>query len=136
MYTELVLNVSLRDLPKDVEETLDAMMACELPKVCPDHPLFKTDRASYMLRTASHYFIPESTSAFIKLEYTSSKYLSVRTDLKNYGSEIELFCDWLAPYADDGFAGYQRYEESDDPTLLYFENGKVIRRSVGEVVQS
>lgn len=38
--------------------------------------------------------------------------------LKNYDSEIEEFLDWLEPYiGTEGFIGYMRYEEWEDPTL-------------------
>ena len=58
-------------------------------------------------------------------------YLTVRCSFKNYDDEIELFLDWLAPYIETyGFLGYHRYEEFDDPTLIYKEDGKIVYKNI------
>lgn len=57
--------------------------------------------------------------------------VNIRASLINSDSEIENFLDWLAPYiATYGFIGYKRYEEYDDPTLVYIECGKVVFKGV------
>jgi hypothetical protein len=44
--------------------------------------------------------------------------------LKNYALEIENFLDFISPYVEtDGFIGYYRYEESENPALIYIDNG-------------
>lgn len=44
--------------------------------------------------------------------------------------ESELI-HWLAPYIDtEGFIGYTRYEEYDDPTLIYIDDRDVIYKGV------
>ena len=86
MYTELVLNAGLTNLTPEVKALLTALVQG-----------WSTSRHSWMLRTGSHYFVPDSTSQFITLDYTSACYLSIRTDLKNYDNDIDLFCDWVAP---------------------------------------
>jgi hypothetical protein len=53
-------------------------------------------------------------------------HLNVRSNLKNYDSEIENFLDFISPYIEtDEFIGYMRYEESEKPTLIYIDNGIV-----------
>ena len=47
--------------------------------------------------------------------------------------EIEEFLDWLEPYiGTDGFIGYIRYEEWENPTLIYndFDNDKILFKGV------
>ena len=125
MYTELVLNVTIkRDAPADVIRTLSEMaMGSGVTTPAVGHPFFKTDRWSFMLAYRSFYFIPIASTRFEKVQ--SNYYLSVRCDLKNYSSEIELFIEWLTPFIDamDGdFLGYKRCEEDDKPSLLYHPN--------------
>src|SRR5690606_1540219 len=91
-----------------------------------EHELFLTERWKWMLTSCSHYFVPESTSKLDINDYCSSKHLSVRCDLKNYSGEIEAFLDWLAPSVEDGFAGYKRYVEEEDTTLVDVQNGRVV----------
>lgn len=53
----------------------------------------------------------------------------MRVFLKNYNSEIEEFLDWLEPYIEtNDFIGYMKYEEFEDPTLIYncFGSDKII----------
>ena len=54
--------------------------------------------------------------------------LTGSSNLKNYGGEINKFLLWIAPYLHTGadykeFLGFTRYEEDDDPTLIYNEKG-------------
>ena len=128
MYTELVLNIELRDNISGAALAVLCGMVNGADNTVPDrsHELFDTDRWRWMLRSGSHYFIPEATAKLLSYDYCSAKHLSVRCDLKNSSGEIEAFLEWLAPSAEDGFAGYKRYEEDDDPTLVYFDSGKVV----------
>lgn len=125
MYTELVLNLEIKSsIPDDALAVLRFLANGDVePATLPDHPFFKADRWSMIMRCSSYYFVPFSLS---KLEspvsVSSSHYLSTRSDLKNYGNEIDLFVDWLMPYVDayeGNFLGYKRYEEDEKPTLLY-----------------
>lgn len=128
MYTELVLGVEL----KPTSEVLDILRYMlgdveERPECInrDDHELFKTERWECMLRCDSYYFDGQTDSKlFVDNLYKDAPmyFLNVRSNLKNYDSEIEKFMDWLAPYiATNGFLGYKRYEEADDPTLIYLE---------------
>ena len=124
MYTEIVTNLDFReDLPAEVIDALNYMSGNtdQRPDNLPDHPLFQTDRWDYMLRCSSYYFVPRSYCDFFQGRI-GGWFLSCRSDLKNYGSEIEKFFDWIAPYVDDpegSFMGYSRYEESNEPKLYF-----------------
>ena len=126
MYTELVLGVDLkRDTPEIVIRTLKKMLSMkdEEEIELPDHELFKlsTGRWTFMLRCDSYYFAGTTNSEMHCDHITKRHELSVRCNLKNYEREIELFLDWIKPYVEDrGFAGYKRYEECDEPELIYF----------------
>ena len=128
MYTELVLNSRFIDnTPKDVIEALQWMLEAnpEDEKPLIEHPLFELIRAKFMLRMGSFYFVPEHSSKMISgFDDGKFTHLSIRCDLKNYENEIETFLDWICPYLDDEFLGYMRYEEDDDPTLIYQVDGK------------
>lgn len=122
MYTELVLAVEFRsDTPAYIFDMLKIMIDDHgVPErfLLPDHPLFKTDRWTYMLRCDSACFPGES---YVKLDESGMfTELTLRCNLKNYGSEIEWFLDFIKPYLQtNGYLGYMRYELYDYPTLIY-----------------
>ena len=122
MYTELHYNVELRkDVPAQVIAALEYMLDHCKPEARCDHPLFKTDRWSVMLSMDSCYFAAETHSTLRFDDISDQYYLCVRSNLKNYDSEIEKFIDWMDPYVDafDGdFLGFHRYEESEDPVII------------------
>lgn len=96
-------------------------------RCCPDHPLFKTDRWGILLRCDSAYFAGDTNSYITRedfdLELKYSPYLTIRSNLKNYDLEIELFLDWISQYVrypTGECAGYFRCEECSEPTLIYF----------------
>ena len=125
MYTELVLGVDLRsDTPNEVVDTLTYMLAIDqedLTPIIPDHELFQTDRWEVMLRCGSSYFDGGTHSEMSYDKYGRVWRISIRCNLKNYSSEIEKFINWISPYVSTrGFAGYSRYEEEREPTLIYF----------------
>ncbi len=127
MYTELHLNVELvENLPKEVVAVLRYMVHCgrdpeEKPDVLPDHPLFGTERWEFMLTCDSYYFSADTRSTMRLDEISGTYFLCVQCNVKNYDGEIAAFIDWLTPYIDphENFVGYWRYEEADDPTLIY-----------------
>lgn len=125
MYTELHLNTELvKDTPETVIDALQFMLGETEAEPKIDHPLFDTDRWSFMLRSDSYYFDADTHST-LKLDDINGKYyLCIRCNVKNYCSEIEKFLDWIKPYLDKypgDFLGFKRYEETETPTLLYFE---------------
>ncbi len=122
MYTELNIGVALQsDTPQSIIDILKYMLndMPESPDV-PDHDLFKTDRWTFMLCCDSYYFDGQTNSSLTYDDISNQYYLNVRCNLKNYDEEIEKFMDFVQPYLDTcGFLGYKRYEEFDDPTLIY-----------------
>lgn len=123
MYTEIHFNSELKkDTPKEVVEVLKYMVEdCEKPLELPDHELFKSERWEILFKCDSYYFDADTHSTLRFDEISGSYYLCVRSNLKNYDSEIEKFIDWIDPYLDkfDGdFLGFYRYEETEEPTLI------------------
>lgn len=124
MYTEMV---AAFDLPKASEKDIKIIkyMLDEGEKPLEvfdeDHPLFHTDRWDCMLRCGSYSFYGKPCHVFEYDNIRKSHALTVRFNLKNYCDEIRKFLDWVYPKAEhSGFVGYYRYEEYEDPTLIYF----------------
>lgn len=123
MYTELNIGVNLKtSTPDNIIKILDYMLGnndddnIELTS----HSLFSTGRWKYMLRCDSYYFDGRTDSSMEYDGIIKSYQLNVRCNLKNYDDEISLFLDFIQPYLDTyGFLGYTRYEEYEDPTLIY-----------------
>lgn len=125
MYTELVLGVEIE--PNESILSVLKYMLGDTDECGPHdhHALFETARWKMMLNCGSAYFDGQPDSKLF--EDYGKYYLNVRCNLKNYYCEIEEFLDWLQPYImTDGFIGYTRYEEHDDPTLIYNKNGKIV----------
>lgn len=124
MYTEFHFNSLLKkDAPKEVIQKLEFMLKKNKQDVSINHPLFETDRWHFMLLCDSYYFDAKSSSDLCFDEIVDEYYLNIRCNLKNYGHEIEKFIDWIKPYLDKDvgeFLGFYRYEESEEPTLIYF----------------
>ena len=125
MYTELVLGVQI--CPDESILSILKYMIGDTDDYGEHyyHDLFTTERWPIMLRCGSAYFDGQPDSKLF--EYYGDYYLNVRCNFKNYSNEIYLFLDWLQPYiVTDGFIGYMRYEECDDPTLIYNELGRIV----------
>lgn len=133
MYTEMVLAIELqKDAPEEVvtilkyltQEDYDPEHSFEKP----GHSFFYCERWKLIFRGDSYYFDGETHSIFKFDDVSNTWFLTTRSNVKNYGGELELFCEWLAPYIQTReFAGHTRYEGCEEPILLYFNNGKVIR---------
>lgn len=121
MYTELNIGVNLRsDTPENIIDILKHMLEDDEDVCTTDHPLFETERWRFMLRCDSYYFDGHTDSSMVKDNISGEYELNVRCNIKNYDDEIEQFLDFIQPYLEsDGFLGYKRYEEFDDPTLIY-----------------
>lgn len=120
MYTELYLNVKLRgDTPPAI---LDALRACtrpglqEFPKLPDD--LLVLDR---ICCCGSYCFQSESFRQFRELNKVDNTYaLAFCTNITNYHGEWLELLALLSPWIDTvGYIGHIRYEEADEPTLLY-----------------
>lgn len=139
MYTELQFTAEIDyDKHEEIIDILRYMTGAEglvlEDLTIPEHELFDTDRWEYMLRSSSYYFPGQPHYVLNEEHEFSLVNLSVRTDLKNYGNEIQKFLDWIRPYVltEDHlrdlskdtehrmFVGYMRYEAEVDPTIIYF----------------
>lgn len=134
MYTELVLGVNLQsDTPKNIIDIINHMLSDDEEVYTTGHPLFKTERWRYMLRCDSYYFDGHTDSSMVKDDISGEYELNIRCNLKNYSSEIDQFLDFIRPYLETtGFLGYERYEEDDDPTLIYNDYGKIVYKFNGK----
>jgi hypothetical protein len=150
-YTELVMAIELkRDTPPKIIEILEYLIHWdgELPEIKSSHPLFETRNWESVIRGDSYYFPGKSNSTLEHDEMDKSYYLTVRSNLKNYYHEIEKFMHWLAPFSQTGtftppkngfpptgpgrrFAGYFCDGDDVQPTLIYFQEGKVYLSDVG-----
>lgn len=125
MYTKLHLQVELKqDVSEAVIRHLQWMLGQNYkPNPIIDHPLFKSDRAEFMLSSSSAYF-PADAHTVLYVRY-GRWHLNVDCDFKNYGDEVAKFTDWIMPYVEapiGEFLGYSLYEEHDDfetPDLIY-----------------
>ena len=128
MYTEIVIKACIKsNIDKVDRDILNFMFNRDVdpPDVLPEHEFFKCDRWDSIGCMSSFYHIPWASSKY------SQDYLFSRSDLKDYGGEIDLFFDYLRPlvngyrgeespvYADPLCIGYKWYEEYSSPTLVY-----------------
>lgn len=135
MYTELNIGVAFeKDTPNNVINILKCMLG-EGESVryeLPDRPLFKTARWHFMLVSDSYYFDGQTDSSLHYDDISNQYYLNVRCNLKNYDDEIAKFMDFIQPHLDThGFLGYTRYEEFDNPTLIYNSKNGIIYEKHG-----
>jgi hypothetical protein len=124
MYTEFHFNVELKEqTPKGVIDILKFMVG-ELhdgftPEL-PDHKFFQCERWRFLFTMDSAYF-PADTNSTLRKDSWNSYYLCVRSNLKNYGHEIQHFCAWIDEWIQEGdgtFVGFYRYEGRELPTLI------------------
>jgi len=131
MYTELVMACELpKDTPENIINIIKYMLGeiDEKPDTIEeDDSLFNTTRWCCMLRSSSYYFIKSRSASSLQYDEISKHYiLSIWCNLKNYDEEIDKFLNWIIHYTSSyGFVGYTRYEEFENPTLIYFDNNIV-----------
>ena len=123
MYTELHYNVELRrDVPQEVLDVLAYMTrGREDAPVLPDEQFFSLPRWRSLFTMDSYYFAADTHSTLRFDDIAGRFFLNVRSNLKNYGGEIQSFLNWIDPYveaAPGDFLGFFRYEESEEPTLI------------------
>ena len=132
MYTEINICFDLiKNVSKDVVDILYYLINgvsvsfTELP----EHDFFKCDRWNMIACCDSYYFDGSTNSKMIFDGISDTWKINIRANLKNYDNEIEKFLNWLKPYIETkGFIGYKRYEECEEPVLIYndFEYNKII----------
>lgn len=137
MYTELVFAANIMEgTPKYVIELINYMIKGEDYTLCDtidwdgleEQGLIPSFCRPWLLSQRAYEFAGEPRSILKPYTYSSSTDLSytltIRTQIKNYHGEIESFIDWISEWVEDtDFAGYYRYEENQEPTLIYL--GKV-----------
>jgi hypothetical protein len=124
MYTQLHFAAKLRkDVPAEVVEVLRFMArGTEGAPQTPDHPLFSTERWRCLFTMDSYYFDADTRSTMRFDGVLGAWLLNVQSNVKNYDGEIEKFLDWIDPYLakyPGDFLGYSRYEETEQPTLIF-----------------
>ena len=125
MYTQIHFASELKkDTPEIVLDVLSYMAGNtkNKPNKLPTHKLFTTSRWGGLMTMSSYYFDYKTQADFYLDSIAGGYYLSFTSNLKNYGSEIENFIDWIDPYlmkSKGEFLGYSRYEETEEPTLIY-----------------
>lgn len=81
----------------------------------PNHDFFKTERWTCVGGSSSHYHFPHVCNVTYSPSYLPGElFIFSRSDLKNYGSEIESFIDWASPYLlnePGDWVGHVFYEE-------------------------
>ena len=121
MYTEIYINVDLKkDTPDDVIKVLKAMCYMLPDQECSDVLADYPDRWICLFSNMS-YYTPSTNCRFLEFDDISNQWsLLGKGDIKNYNNDIEKFFEWIMPWIDGSvgdFIGYQRYEESQLPTL-------------------
>lgn len=136
-YTELNIAVKLK-LTDNIRKILEYMTGdrADTDFTVPTHPLFESPRWGFMLMSDSFYFDHTANSSLVNKKSREEdddmeRIINVRCDLKNYSDEIENFLDWIYQYSETrGFIGYMRYEEDENPTLIYFTDNGVEYKEV------
>jgi len=125
MYTELHFNSALKeDTKQEIIDILKYMVKDKEkePEKLPDHPFFDCERWKRLFTTDSFYFDADTHSTLRFCDTSNQYFLCVRINIKNYDGEIGKFIDWINKYLDKfpgDFIGFSRYEEYEDPTLLF-----------------
>ena len=124
MYTDFCFDAKLKkNTPTEIIELLKNWQDWDWnPAVLPAHPFFSLSSWRCIGSDMSYYFDGPGYFNCTFDEIANSYYLQVRGNLKNYESEIETFIEWITPYLNKTpgeFLGFYRYEEYDEPTLVY-----------------
>ncbi len=117
-YTEILIKSDI-NCPDEIKPIFEHLFnRTDLPDEfeLPDHDFFRAPRWTMIGTCSSFYHTPWSTSCY------AHDHVFSRSDLKNYGSEIELFFDWAMPYFDQvpgTCVGWSWSEYEANPTLIY-----------------
>jgi len=124
MYTELYLAVELTKYTReDIIQWMSKHNSTKdwhgVPEIAPEE--VKNSRLD-VLSGDSYYFDAIPVMKFKYDKISDSYYLTVIFNIKNYEDEIEKFLKLIEPYViSEGHVGHKRYEESDKPTLIYYD---------------
>lgn len=130
IYTRFQIAVALKpDTPREVTGVIRFLCRdIEFPTTIPNHPFFLSPRWNGVGSCSSAYHDWIAAARVGVAEHDEkSLWFTLICDIKDYGGETDLFCEWIAPYVETtGFAGYKRYEEDDFPSLLWFRAGRPV----------
>lgn len=139
MYTELNLAVQFKqDSPKSFISSISYMAQdsegvermIDFPT---EHALFGTGSWDWMLRGGSYYFDAKPNLIWKFDEITNTWFLTFVANIKNYSKEWQRFLEYIEPHiGTKGYIGTYRYEEDEDPTLLYNIDGKIVWQNISE----
>lgn len=121
MYTEIYVNVDLKkETPQEIIDTLKQICANEQPDGFPEESL--------LLFNDRSYYTPCTYVRSLTYDEISQRWSFLgKGDLMNRNQEIEHFFDWLMPWVEGypgDFVGYRRYEEDQEPTLVFIPEDK------------
>lgn len=134
MYTEIYVNVDLKeDTPECAIKTIKAVCEGDWEQLGHEG---RPSRWAMLFGNGSCY-TPNTEVSELTCDGINEGYsLLGKGDIKNYGSEIEEFFEFIAPHVESHpkiptFIGYMRYEEQDMPTLAYvYDNGVHYQESI------
>ncbi len=120
MYTEIYVSTNLKtETPLEVIAVLKAICDKDINADC------LKDKPSrwFMLFNNGSYYTSCTEAHSLAFDDISKQYSLIgKGDIKNYDREIEQFFNFIKPWAEPGFIGYHRYEEEEEPTLVYSRN--------------
>jgi hypothetical protein len=128
MYTEFHFNAEIKQgTPQNIINILEYLVGLSdlKPIDLPEHNFFSCERWDRVANSDSFNFSAKCSSALIFEKIGPTTYLNIKSNLKNYDDEIQNFVDWIDPYVYEyeTFLGFYRYEESEEPTLIYKNQG-------------
>jgi len=125
MYTELRFKAYLKkDTPDKIVKVIKWLIDYKKDdyKVeLLDHEFFKSERFSFTLTGASY-----DTKYPILTKEDRGYKLNTLSEIKNYCSSLDKFCDWIKPYIAQGLLeedayAYTHYEETCCPTYHFLD---------------
>jgi hypothetical protein len=122
MYTEVFISAEFNRASSATPILLFIFGDGPEPIELPDHEFFHTDRWRWLGKMSSYYFQPRRVGQLWddgEIGAADDMRLVNLSNIKNYGSEIEKFFDWLST-TDVEYFGYSRYEETPRDVTHYF----------------
>jgi len=125
IYTEIVIHCAIdTDISLSDLENIRAWLGLSNKEEMKPLPLYFD-----VFGETSHYR-PGASQRSLVFE-TDQWYLTLRASIKNYDASIQIFLKQLAASSlDRGFVGYIRHEFEENPTLVFFLEGKVYLRQM------
>lgn len=129
MYTELIFGARLKkETPEQIINALKYIIG-DIEEKPSDFPLPEIIRHS-IFTMASYYFgVSKSINKMWFDDITKSWHIGIRSNIKNYKSQIEIFLNWIKPYIESGSGSREMYaiviyEEDNEPTIYYLEDAE------------